>query len=194
MISQAPLNSIQTATWGSVKLRVANITVWCEDWLGIERSSKLGWWIYSLAEYTCDVYKNISLCIKSIMTFFIMCYAIKSIEGVIVFDVQQGKRTSISAFRRPSLIASDRELLETSMITRAPPIWNPTMFIAKPSCNSNVRSPWIIHQKEEVKWNWKFDFFYIVSWEKRKKLLATSRHKEDQLQWIKLQCNHCYWN
>jgi len=34
----------------------------------------------------------------------------------------QGKGTSISAFRRPSLIASDRELLETSMITRAPPI------------------------------------------------------------------------
>jgi hypothetical protein len=69
-----------------------------------------------------DVYTDISLCMKAIMSFFIMCYAIRSIEGVIVFDVQQGKGTSISAFRRPSLIASDRELLETSMITRAPPI------------------------------------------------------------------------
>lgn len=141
-----------------------------------------------------DLYTDISLCIKAIMTFFIMCYAIKLIEGLIVFDVQHGKGTSISAFRRPSLTASDRELLETSMITRAPPIWNPTMFIAKPSCNSNVLSPWIIHQKEEVKWNWKFDFFYIVSWEKRKKLLPRGRHKEDQLQWIKLRGNHCYWN
>jgi hypothetical protein len=35
-----------------------------------------------------DVYTGISLCIKAIMTFFIMCYAIKSIEDVIVFDVQ----------------------------------------------------------------------------------------------------------
>jgi hypothetical protein len=25
-------------------------------------------------------------------------------------------------------------------------------------------------------------------------LLPRGRHKEDQLQWIKLQCNHCYWN
>ncbi len=141
-----------------------------------------------------DVYTDISLCIKAIMTFFIMCYATKSIEVVIIFDVQERKGTLISAFRRPSLTASDRELLETSMITRAPPIWNPTMFITKPSYNSNVLLPWIIHQKEEVKWNWKFDFFYIVSWEKRKKLLPRGRHKEDQLQWIKLQCNHCYWN
>jgi hypothetical protein len=64
------------------------------------------------------------------------------------------------------------------MITRAPPIWNPMMFITKPSCNSNVLSPWIIHQKEEVKWNWKFDFFYIVSWEKRKSCCQAASTKK----------------
>jgi hypothetical protein len=58
------------------------------------------------------------------------------------------------------------------MITRAPPIWNPTMFMAKPSCNSNVLSPWIIHQKEEVKWNWKFDFFLHSILREEKKVVA----------------------
>jgi hypothetical protein len=38
-----------------------------------------------------DVYTDISLCIKAIMSFFIMCYAIRSIEGVIVLMYNRGK-------------------------------------------------------------------------------------------------------